>query len=129
VSLQSVQLKLAPVPTSFNQYPLIPYLGLGASNESSIALTPLFTSDNSKVQNGSLFIDELNGTGTGYTFDLTSLSRAEITSSTYTTNTVYLQPLSSSSARQFTFNRLVAADNANPVSPSKVITQMLFFKK
>ncbi|MBA4165982.1 MAG: DUF4270 family protein [Chitinophagaceae bacterium] len=129
VRLQSVQLKLRPVPTSYNKYPLIPYMGLGASNESSTSLTPLYTLDNSRVQNGNLFIDALKGVETGYTFDLSNLGRAEITSTSFTTSTVYLQPLSSGSSRLFTLSRLVAADNANPTSPSRVITQMLFFKK
>jgi hypothetical protein len=129
VRLQSVQLKLIPVPTSFIGYPLIRYLGLGISNQSSTALTPLYSSDNTKLQNGGLLIDIENGMSTGYTYDLSAFSRSEIVSDAYTTNTLYLQPISASTARTFSLNRLVAADNTNPQSPSKVILQMLFFKK
>ena len=128
VRLQSVQLDLKPVPTTYINYPLIPFLGLGVSNESSTFLTPLTSSSNT-VQNGSLLTDQINGVGTGYTYDLSAVSRAEIASTTYTANTLYLQPLSSNSSRQFSLNRLVAADNSSPSTPSKVITQMLFFKK
>jgi hypothetical protein len=129
VRLQSVQLQIRPVPTSFGNYPLIPYLGLGIANETSTSLGALYNEAQTSVQNGNLFIDELNGQGTGYTFDLSALSRSEILSTTYTSSTVYFQPLSSGSSREFSLGRLVAADNANPVAPSKVITQMLFFKK
>ncbi len=129
VRLQSMVLKLVPVASSFGKYPLPPYLGLGISNEASTSLTPIYTSDNTKIQNGNLNIDIENGISTAYTYDLSNLGRFEITSTPLNTNTVYLQPLSASNTRTFTFQRLVAADNSNAKSPSKVITQMLFFKK
>jgi hypothetical protein len=129
VRLQSAQLKLVPVPGSFNSLPLIGHLGLGASNQSSTALTPLYTLDNTSIQNGNLSIDLLKGTETSYGYELTAFSQSEILSTVYTTGTLYFQSLSSTNGPLFSLNRLVAADNANPASPSKVILEILFFKK
>jgi hypothetical protein len=129
VRLGRAQLDVKPIAGSTIGYPLIDYISLGITNAESGVITPLYSADASYIQLGDLYVDLLNGTNTGYQYDLTALLTAEINSNVYTANTVYLQPYNGSGSRTFSLNRLVAADGAQSLQPSTVQCQMLFYKK
>lgn len=118
-----------PIALSFEKYPLIPSLGMSLYNESTQNKGPLYSDDNSYVQTGNLFVDNLVGTRTGYVYDVASIMRNELSATLYTTITAALQPYSTAGTGIFSMQRLVAADNRHPLQPSTLQTQMIFYKQ
>jgi hypothetical protein len=127
--LADAVLNLRPIEYSFERFPLIGYLGIGLTSEESATTLPLYSSDNSYIQNGNLHIDLLNGTETKYTYDFGALLRSEMTATPSTTLTAYLQVQSNTSSTIFSMQRLVAADSKHPRQPSLLQTQIIFYKK
>ncbi|MEO8582426.1 MAG: DUF4270 family protein [Flavitalea sp.] len=129
VRIETAELQVLPVPQSFAQFPLINFIGLGISVDNGSTLSPVYTADKTSIQNGGLTFDDLKGTGTDYRYDLSAFTKVDITSTIYTTGTIYLQPFSAANGREFSLNRLVAGDDMRANSPSKFLMQLLFFKK
>jgi hypothetical protein len=128
VRIGSAAFYVSPVPGSFDYFPLIDFVSLGISNEESSVVTTLYSLDGTYQQTGNLNVDLLNGSNTFYLYDLTALMRSEIVSTVYTSNIVYLQSNTGSGTGTVSLNRLVAADATNPIMPSRLACQLLFYK-
>ena len=129
VIIASASLNIKPIAGSFDKFPLIPYIGMSLRNESGISSTPLYSSDNNYIQTGNLFIDALNGISTGYSYDVATFIRDEISATEATSSTADLKAYSASGSAAFSMQRLVAADNRHPLQPSSLTAQLIFYKK
>lgn len=129
IRLSDAVLAIRPIPGSYDKFPLIPSLGMNLHNEETQNAGPLYSSDNTYIQNGNLSVDPLNTVTTGYSYDVSAIMRNELSATVFTTITASLQPNSNAGSGVFSMQRLVAADNRHTKLPSTLTTQLIFYKK
>lgn len=114
VKIIRADLTVKPVINSFNNYlalpPILNAFQTDGSNDPGVSLSSA-SAGNSTVQNGNLFIDNVYGTGTKYTYDVTSYLQNEIQNAAINKDGLLLLPAAD---KRFTqLNRLVIGDGQN----------------
>lgn len=120
VKIINAQLLVKPVFNSYSPiYQLPPQLGLSVTDQYNLPGTylSLISSYGTPVsQDGSLFIDYLYGTGTVYTYDITSYIQSQIAITQNNQNGLLLIPLNDS----LTFNRVIVDNSNNPITKTQL---------
>jgi len=114
IKIIRAQLLVKPIVNSFNGlYPLPPLLYATQTDGSNEPGSPITSVANGSAQTetGSLFIDDISGTNTGYSYDVTSYLQQEISISTTNKDGLLLIP--APDTRFGAFNRLVVGDAQN----------------
>ena len=109
----SAQLVIRPVVGTYNRdsYSLPPYLRLSSTNGLNQLGTDILSTNGAGIQTGSLFVDYLNGTGTAYTYDLTSYIKSILNNPTAIANGILVSP--PSPYFETTASRVVIGNNFN----------------
>lgn len=119
------QLIIKPLAGSFNSlYRLPTELNLFTTDKTNAfgaALTDN-TTTTATTQNGNLYIDDLYGENTSYTYDITTYLQQQITLNPNLENGLLLYPPSATAAN--TFNRLIIGDNTT--GKSKIQVKIFF---
>jgi len=114
VKIIRAQLVVKPVINSFNGYFPLPPVLTGAetdgANEPGVSITSV-ANGAASTETGNLAIDDVYGTNTNYSYDVTSYLQQEITNAAINKDGVLLLP--PSTTRFSTFNRLVIGDFQN----------------
>ena len=120
LKIVKAELVIKPVQNSFlNFYNLPPFLRLNATNQTNLPGNDLSaqTGSGSSVQYGNLYIDNLYGTNTAYTYDITSYMQSLLLSnSDLIKNGLLVLP----PAPNITFNRILIANGANSINKTQV---------
>ncbi|MDN3657989.1 DUF4270 family protein [Ferruginibacter paludis] len=119
LKIVKAELQVKPVQNSFlGYYSLPPSLRLSATdqtNQLGIDLTTVVGSS-AVVQYGSLYIDNLYGTSTAYTYDVTSYLQAQLPNTEGSKNGLLVLPPNAT----VIFNRLLIANAANGANKTQV---------
>jgi len=114
VKIIRADLVVKPVINSYNGYfPLPPVLNgaeTDGANEPGVSLTSV-ANGAASLETGNLAIDDVYGTNTNYTYDVTGYLQQEITNAAINKDGILLMP--PSTTRFSTFNRLVIGDFQN----------------
>jgi len=114
VKIIRADLVVKPVINSYNGYfPLPPVLNgaeTDGANEPGVSLTSV-ANGAASLETGNLAIDDVYGTNTNYTYDVTGYLQQEITNAAINKDGILLLP--PSTTRFSTFNRLVIGDFQN----------------
>ena len=114
VKIIRADLVVKPVINSYNGYfPLPPVLNgaeTDGANEPGVSLTSV-ANGAASLETGNLAIDDIYGTNTNYTYDVTGYLQQEITNAAINKDGILLLP--PSTTRFSTFNRLVIGDFQN----------------
>ncbi|WP_153800988.1 DUF4270 family protein [Foetidibacter luteolus] len=108
VKIYAASLLITPVSGTFNNvYSLPDTLRLTQTDRTNVAGADLTSAATAQTQTGNLYIDDLYGKDTRYTYDVTSYLQSKITASDYSYMNYgfFLQPFSGKDYT--TFNRLV----------------------
>ena len=121
VKIIRADLIITPVKNSFSGvYSLPPYLRLSSTDQYNKAGTDLTAYSSSTgaydVQYGSLYIDQLYGTETAYSYDVTTYLQAEIAKTDNNKNGILVLPPSPTQ----TFNRIMIGDKNSAESKTQV---------
>lgn len=121
VKIINAQLLVKPVAQSYTSfYQLPPQLGLSTTDQYNqpgpFLSYPNTGTGTSSIQNGNLLIDNIYGTGTQYTYDVTSYLQAQIGITQNNKNGVLLIPPSPT----LTFNRVIAGDSKNSTNKTQL---------
>ena len=112
IKIIKAQLIIKPVQNSFlGPYQLPPYLRLSTTDQNNLLGSDISapnTTGASAVQYGNLFIDNLYGTNTEYTYDITSYLQAQIAITEINQNGLIVSPPNAAA----TFNRILIANGA-----------------
>ncbi len=107
IKIIKAELIVKPVQNSFNgYYTLPPYLVLSVTDKNNLLGGNL--SINNAVQYGSLFIDNVYGTQTSYTYDVTSYLQSEIANTLNNQDGLLILPPNPASV----FNRILVANGS-----------------
>lgn len=128
VKILNASLQLKPVKGSYDEYPLMSSLNVFLQNSDLSYIGPL--SLNNKTQTGNLAIDNLYGENTFYSYNVSGYASSEIISSVYTTQKLVPYPfIPAINAGAISFGRFVAVDGVDQKYRSKLVTQILTYKK
>jgi hypothetical protein len=119
LKIVKAELEIKPVQNSFlNYYGLPPTLRLSATDQTNLLGTDLTTiiGSSAVVQYGNLYIDNLYGTSTGYTYDITSYLQALLPNTEASKNGLLVLPPNAT----VIFNRLLIANAANGANKTQV---------
>ncbi|MDB5280262.1 MAG: hypothetical protein JWR61_5217 [Ferruginibacter sp.] len=119
LKIVKAELEIKPVQNSFlNYYRLPPTLRLSATDQTNLLGTDLTTIAGSSavVQYGNLYIDNLYGTSTAYTYDVTSYLQALLPNTEGSKNGLLVLPPDAT----VIFNRLLIANAANGANKTQV---------
>ncbi|HET7115113.1 MAG TPA: DUF4270 family protein, partial [Hanamia sp.] len=127
IKIINAQLVVKPVAKSYTSfYQLPPQLGLSATDQYNspgpfLSIRNPYTGA-SAIQDGSLVIDNIYGTGTEYTYDITSYLQAQMAITQNNKNGLLLIPPSPS----LTFNRVIAGDSKNSTNKTQLKVYYVF---
>ena len=113
------ELIIKPVQNSFtNFYQLPPYLRLSATDQNNQLGTDLtfVSGTSSAVQYGNLFIDNLYGAQTAYTYDVTGYLQTQLANTQVNKNGLLVLPPNGN----VIFNRMLIANNANSTNKTQL---------
>jgi hypothetical protein len=119
LKIVKAELEIKPVQNSFlNYYRLPPTLRLSATDQTNLLGTDLTTiiGSSAVVQYGNLYIDNLYGTSTAYTYDITSYLQALLPNTEASKNGLLVLPPNAT----VIFNRLLIANAANGANKTQV---------
>ncbi len=121
VKIINAQLLVKPEFNSYSSvYQLPPQLGLSATDQYNLPGSFLSlinpSTGTATTQTGNLFIDYIYGTGTVYTYDLTSYLQSQIAITQNNKNGLLLVPLSPS----LTLNRVLVDNSNNPTTKTQL---------
>ncbi|MEO6356748.1 MAG: DUF4270 family protein [Ferruginibacter sp.] len=119
LKIVKAELEIKPVQSSFlSYYSLPPGLRLSATDQTNLLGTDLTTiiGSSAVVQYGNLYIDNLYGTSTAYTYDITSYLQALLPNTEASKNGLLVLPPNAT----VIFNRLLIANAANGANKTQV---------
>lgn len=119
LKIVKAELLIKPVENSFlGYYNLPPYLRLSATDQTNQLGTDLtsFIGTTATVQYGNLYIDNLYGANTAYTYDITAYLQAQLPNTEVNKNGLLVLP----STANIVFNRLLIANTANGNNKTQV---------
>ena len=121
IKIIKAQLIIKPVQNSFTGiYRLPPYLRLAVTDQYNLIganLSLASSASASNVQYGNLYIDNLYGTSTEYTYDVTSYLQAQIATSLNNQNGLLILPPNPTAI----FNRVLIANGVNNAAVKTVV--------
>ncbi|WP_169749183.1 DUF4270 family protein [Flavihumibacter petaseus] len=123
VKVMGAELELRPALNSFTSYPLPPKVVLYEQKEDGTLNGPLSTT--AGVQYGSLFIDNVYGKDTRYTYDITSYITSALTADDYSASKLVIAGEGGDS----TLHRLVAGDLLAAENRSRLVLSLLVYHK
>lgn len=119
LKIVKAELDIKPVQNSFlNYYRLPSALRLSATDQTNLLGTDLssYVGSSAVVQYGNLYIDNLYGTSTAYTYDITSYLQAQLANTEAYKNGLLVLPPNAT----VIFNRLLIANAANGTNKTQV---------